>query len=104
MAAFGRRISRQRLHVSFRDRRATSLRTIHAPGARRRATLLPPHLRKFLCHRNWPTHPRTHFTMNHELSGLYLVTPDWDDTAKLIASSESALKGGATILQYRHKT
>jgi thiamine-phosphate pyrophosphorylase len=42
--------------------------------------------------------------MNHKLSGLYLVTPDWDDTEKLVASSELALRGGATILQYRHKT
>jgi len=42
--------------------------------------------------------------MNSALSGLYLVTPDWDDTEKLIASSELALKGGARILQYRHKT
>jgi len=39
-----------------------------------------------------------------KLSGLYLVTPDWDDTAQLLACSEQALKSGATILQYRHKT
>lgn len=36
--------------------------------------------------------------------GLYLVTPDWDDTQKLLAVSEAALAGGATLLQYRHKT
>jgi len=42
--------------------------------------------------------------MTNTLSGLYLVTPDWDDTQKLIASSELALQGGAKILQYRHKT
>jgi len=42
--------------------------------------------------------------MNQKLSGLYLVTPDWDDTEKLIASSALALQGGARILQYRHKT
>ena len=41
--------------------------------------------------------------MTSALSGLYLVTPDWDDTENLIAS-ELALKGGARILQYRHKT
>lgn len=35
--------------------------------------------------------------------GLYLVTPDWDDTARLLAASEAALAGGATVLQYRHK-
>src|SRR5450830_1611115 len=36
--------------------------------------------------------------------GLYLVTPDWDDTEKLLLVSEQALLGGAKILQYRHKT
>lgn len=38
------------------------------------------------------------------LSGLYLVTPDWDDTDQLVALSEIALQNGAAILQYRHKT
>jgi thiamine-phosphate pyrophosphorylase len=38
------------------------------------------------------------------MKGLYLVTPDWDDTDKLIAASEQAIAGGATLLQYRHKT
>ena len=38
------------------------------------------------------------------MKGLYLVTPDWDDTQALLAASEAALKGGATLLQYRHKT
>ncbi len=42
--------------------------------------------------------------MNTQLSGLYLVTPDWDDTEKLLATSELGLKGGAALLQYRHKT
>lgn len=37
-------------------------------------------------------------------SGLYLVTPDWDDTARLVAASRAALLGGASLLQYRHKT
>ncbi|MDP5239005.1 thiamine phosphate synthase [Uliginosibacterium sp. 31-16] len=36
--------------------------------------------------------------------GLYLVTPDWDDTARLVATSRAAILGGATVLQYRHKT
>ena len=36
--------------------------------------------------------------------GLYLVTPDWDDTKHLIAVSRAAIEGGATVLQYRHKT
>lgn len=38
------------------------------------------------------------------MRGLYLVTPDWDDTQKLLKVSESALRGGASLLQYRHKT
>ncbi|MES2832503.1 MAG: thiamine phosphate synthase [Pseudomonadota bacterium] len=36
--------------------------------------------------------------------GLYLVTPDWNDTERLLAVSEQALAGGAALLQYRHKT
>ncbi len=40
----------------------------------------------------------------HVLKGLYVVTPDWDDTDKLIAATESALIGGAQLVQYRHKT
>lgn len=36
--------------------------------------------------------------------GLYLVTPDWDDTERLLRVSEDALRGGAVMLQYRHKT
>lgn len=42
--------------------------------------------------------------MNKNLNGLYLVTPDWDDTEKLVEVSEQALQGGAALLQYRHKT
>lgn len=38
------------------------------------------------------------------MKGLYLVTPDWDDTDQLIAASAQAIDGGATLLQYRHKT
>ncbi|HTH44642.1 MAG TPA: thiamine phosphate synthase [Oxalicibacterium sp.] len=38
------------------------------------------------------------------LRGLYVVTPDWDDTKKLVEVSEQALKGGVALLQYRHKT
>jgi len=38
------------------------------------------------------------------MKGLYLVTPDWDDTHKLLETSEAALRGGAVLLQYRHKT
>ena len=35
--------------------------------------------------------------------GLYLVTPDWDDTARLVDATRSALHAGAAMLQYRHK-
>ena len=38
------------------------------------------------------------------MKGLYIVTPDWDDTSKIIDVTEKALKGGAEIVQYRHKT
>jgi thiamine-phosphate pyrophosphorylase len=39
-----------------------------------------------------------------KFSGLYVVTPDWDDTDKLLSATESALMGGAQLVQYRHKT
>jgi thiamine-phosphate pyrophosphorylase len=35
--------------------------------------------------------------------GLYLVTPNWDDTGRLLAATEAALRGGAVLVQYRHK-
>ena len=38
------------------------------------------------------------------MKGLYLVTPDWDDTQAMLEASRAALEGGATVLQYRHKT
>lgn len=38
------------------------------------------------------------------MKGLYLVTPDWDDTDQLLSVTESALKAGIAMLQYRHKT
>ncbi|MES2739624.1 MAG: thiamine phosphate synthase [Pseudomonadota bacterium] len=38
------------------------------------------------------------------MRGLYLVTPNWDDTERLLAVSELALAaGGVALLQYRHK-
>jgi thiamine-phosphate pyrophosphorylase len=43
------------------------------------------------------------------MQGLYLVTPNWDDTARLLDLSEQALAaapsgpGGIAMLQYRHK-
>src|SRR6478736_6849754 len=41
---------------------------------------------------------------NWTLKGLYLVTPDWDDTDKMLDATEAGLLGGAAIVQYRHKT
>jgi thiamine-phosphate pyrophosphorylase len=38
------------------------------------------------------------------MNGLYLVTPDWDDTDMLLARSEQALRAGVALLQYRHKS
>jgi thiamine-phosphate pyrophosphorylase len=38
------------------------------------------------------------------MKGLYLVTPDWDDTQTMLAATEAGLRGGAAIVQYRHKT
>lgn len=37
------------------------------------------------------------------MQGLYLVTPNWDDTVKLLAVTERALSAGVGVLQYRHK-
>ena len=40
------------------------------------------------------------------MQGLYLVTPNWDDTARMLDLSEQALAAaprGIAILQYRHK-
>lgn len=38
------------------------------------------------------------------MRGLYIVTPDWDDTQRLLNATEQAILGGATMVQYRHKT
>jgi len=37
------------------------------------------------------------------MRGLYLVTPNWDDTDRLVAVTETALAAGAQLVQYRHK-
>lgn len=37
------------------------------------------------------------------MRGLYLVTPNWDDTEQLIAATDAALSAGAALVQYRHK-
>jgi len=41
--------------------------------------------------------------VNHEVCGLYAVTPDVSDTPDLLAAAEAALAGGARLLQYRNK-
>lgn len=38
------------------------------------------------------------------LRGLYAVTPDWPDTARLEAAVADALRGGAVMIQYRNKS
>lgn len=38
------------------------------------------------------------------MQGLYLVTPDWDDTERLVATTGAALDAGAALVQYRHKS
>lgn len=37
------------------------------------------------------------------MRGLYLVTPNWDDTDRLLDITEQALQAGIALLQYRHK-
>jgi len=38
------------------------------------------------------------------MRGLYLVTPDWEDTDRLLATTGQALEAGAALVQYRNKT
>jgi thiamine-phosphate pyrophosphorylase len=38
------------------------------------------------------------------MKGLYLVTPDWADTERLLAVTAQALDAGAALVQYRNKT
>lgn len=37
------------------------------------------------------------------MRGLYLVTPNWDDTDRLLDVTHQALRAGAALVQYRHK-
>jgi thiamine-phosphate pyrophosphorylase len=37
------------------------------------------------------------------MRGLYLVTPNWDDTDRLLDVTAQALRAGAALVQYRHK-
>lgn len=39
-----------------------------------------------------------------DLRGLYLITPNWDDTDQLLTVTEKAMQAGVCLLQYRHKT
>lgn len=38
-----------------------------------------------------------------KLSGLYAITPDWNDTRRLLNVTEAILEGGCRVLQYRNK-
>ena len=38
------------------------------------------------------------------MRGLYLVTPNWDNTERLLEVTEQALQEGVALLQYRHKS
>ncbi|MFN0164725.1 MAG: thiamine phosphate synthase [Burkholderiales bacterium] len=42
--------------------------------------------------------------MKPAIAGLYAITPDWGDTARLILAVRQAIAGGARIVQYRNKT
>lgn len=37
------------------------------------------------------------------MRGLYLVTPNWTDTERLLQVTAAGLRGGAVLVQYRHK-
>ena len=37
------------------------------------------------------------------IAGLYAVTPDWRDSARLLMAARAAIEGGARVLQYRNK-
>lgn len=41
--------------------------------------------------------------MKPSIAGLYAITPDWDDTARLIVAVRAAIAGGARVVQYRNK-
>jgi thiamine-phosphate pyrophosphorylase len=40
---------------------------------------------------------------SHRIQGLYALTPDLDDSARLIECVAEALAGGASLVQYRNK-
>jgi thiamine-phosphate pyrophosphorylase len=37
------------------------------------------------------------------LAGLYAITPDWNDTRRLLTATEAILDAGCRVLQYRNK-
>lgn len=42
-------------------------------------------------------------TIEPRLQGLYAITPDWNDTRRLLIASEAILAAGCRWLQYRNK-
>jgi len=42
-------------------------------------------------------------TTTQRISGLYAVTPEWDDTGRLLQAVGLCLQGGAQWIQYRNK-
>lgn len=47
--------------------------------------------------------PRTTMADAELPRGVYLLTPDWDDTARLLEATAAALAAGVRWLQYRNK-
>ena len=41
--------------------------------------------------------------LRQAMQGLYAVTPNWDDTDLLLTATEEVIRGGARMVQYRHK-
>ena len=42
-------------------------------------------------------------TSKLSLAGLYAITPDWNDTRRLLNATEAILTAGCRVLQYRNK-
>lgn len=42
--------------------------------------------------------------LHAHLRGLYAITPDWSDSKRLLAVTETILAAGCRLLQYRNKT
>src|SRR5690606_29611472 len=55
--------------------------------------------------RDGPAHPAARLAMNDTRfpRGLYGVTPDWDDTDRLLSAIAEAHAGGMRVLQWRRK-